>query len=171
MVAEQAQAFLTAEWPYMVMLNYEVPVALLEPYVPRATEVDQHDGRAFLSLVGFRFLPTRVLGCPLPGLHASARWADHRVSGSSRRHGGCGTALQHRSVATWESYTALPSMKCSPLRRRPPSSPRDRPPSRRCCRRPDRAPPARCRLTGACSSRRFTSKEHRIVSKLSSRCS
>ena len=74
MVAEQAQAFLTAEWPYMVMLNYEVPVALLEPYVPRATEVDQHDGRAFLSLVGFRFLPTRVLGRAPRGVARADRY-------------------------------------------------------------------------------------------------
>jgi uncharacterized protein YqjF (DUF2071 family) len=66
MLAERARAFLTAEWRYIALLNYEVPTALLEPYVPRGTELDWHNGRVFLSLVGFRFLHTRVLGCPVP---------------------------------------------------------------------------------------------------------
>jgi uncharacterized protein YqjF (DUF2071 family) len=66
MPAEETPAFLTAEWRYLALLNYEVPAALLEPYVPRGTELDRHDGRVFLSLVGFRFLHTRVLGCPIP---------------------------------------------------------------------------------------------------------
>jgi uncharacterized protein YqjF (DUF2071 family) len=66
MLAESAPAFLTAEWRCIALLNYQVPAALLEPYVPRGTELDRHDGRAFLSLVGFRFLHTRVLGCPVP---------------------------------------------------------------------------------------------------------
>ena len=66
MPAERAAAFLTAEWRYLALLNYEVPAALLEPYVPRGTELDRHDGRVFMSLVGFRFLHTRVLGCRVP---------------------------------------------------------------------------------------------------------
>jgi uncharacterized protein len=66
MPAEGAPAFLTAEWRHVALLNYEVPPALLQPYVPRGTELDRHDGRVFLSLVGFRFLHTRVLGCPVP---------------------------------------------------------------------------------------------------------
>jgi uncharacterized protein YqjF (DUF2071 family) len=66
MLAERAPAFLTAEWRYIALLNYEVPAALLEPYVPAGTELDRHGGRAFLSLVGFRFLHTRVLGCRVP---------------------------------------------------------------------------------------------------------
>lgn len=61
--------FLTAEWRYLALLNYEVPAALLQPYVPRGTELDRHDGRVFLSLVGFHFLHTRVLGCRIPFHH------------------------------------------------------------------------------------------------------
>src|SRR5215213_8190405 len=58
--------FLTAEWRYLVMLNYEVPPALLEPLVPAGTELDLWQGRAYVSVVGFRFLRTRVLGVPVP---------------------------------------------------------------------------------------------------------
>ena len=60
------RAFLTGEWRDLAMLNWAVDPALLQPYVPRGTELDTFDGRAFVSLVGFRFLDTRVLGIPVP---------------------------------------------------------------------------------------------------------
>lgn len=59
-------AFLTAEWRYLAMLNYEVEPRLLEPYVPAGTELDSWQGRTFVSLVGFRFSRTSVLGVPIP---------------------------------------------------------------------------------------------------------
>lgn len=58
--------FLTADWRHIVLVNWEVPSALLAPFVPRGTELDSHRGRTFISLVGFRFLDTRVLGLPVP---------------------------------------------------------------------------------------------------------
>jgi len=58
--------FLTAEWRYLVMLNYEIPPAVLEPLVPKHTVLDLFEGRALASIVGFRFLKTRVLGIPVP---------------------------------------------------------------------------------------------------------
>ena len=61
-----AGAFLTAEWRTLAMINYEVAPALLEPLVPRGTELDSWDGRTFLSLVGFMFHDTRVRGFPVP---------------------------------------------------------------------------------------------------------
>ena len=42
------------------MANYEVPPSLLEPRLPRGTELDLEDGRCYVSLVGFMFLDTRV---------------------------------------------------------------------------------------------------------------
>ena len=48
------------------MANYEVAPALLASRVPAGTELDLHDGRCFVSLVGFMFLNTRVLGLPIP---------------------------------------------------------------------------------------------------------
>jgi uncharacterized protein YqjF (DUF2071 family) len=59
--------FLTAEWRDLVMLNYEIDPQVLLPLVPRGTELDPWNGRHFVSVVGFRFLQTRVLGVPIPG--------------------------------------------------------------------------------------------------------
>jgi uncharacterized protein YqjF (DUF2071 family) len=48
------------------MLNYEVPAAVLETLVPRGTTLDLWQGRTLVSVVGFRFLRTRLLGIPIP---------------------------------------------------------------------------------------------------------
>ncbi|MBV9242167.1 MAG: DUF2071 domain-containing protein, partial [Acidobacteria bacterium] len=58
--------FLTARWQDLIMANYEVDPALLAPHVPAGTELDLFEGRCFVSLVGFMFLDTRVLGIPIP---------------------------------------------------------------------------------------------------------
>ena len=62
----QRLTFLTAEWRYVAMLNWEIDPSLLAPHVPYGTELDELDGRTFVSLVGFRFLNTRVLGMSIP---------------------------------------------------------------------------------------------------------
>ncbi len=48
------------------MLNFEVPAGVLAELVPAGTELDLWQGRALVSVVGFRFLDTRVLGVPIP---------------------------------------------------------------------------------------------------------
>lgn len=48
------------------MANYEVDPLILADRVPGGTELDLNDGRCFVSLVGFMFLDTRVLGLPIP---------------------------------------------------------------------------------------------------------
>src|SRR5687767_12976800 len=48
------------------MLNYEVERSFLLPLVPRGTELDDYDGRTFISLVGFMFLNTRLMGVSIP---------------------------------------------------------------------------------------------------------
>jgi uncharacterized protein YqjF (DUF2071 family) len=58
--------FLSAEWRHLVMLNYEVDPGILRPLVPDRTELDAWNGTTFVSLVGFRFLRTRLLGIPIP---------------------------------------------------------------------------------------------------------
>jgi len=58
--------FLTAEWRWLVMVNFEVDPALLAPLMPLGTELDDFHGMTLMSLVGFRFLNTRVLGCRVP---------------------------------------------------------------------------------------------------------
>jgi uncharacterized protein YqjF (DUF2071 family) len=58
--------FLTARWEDLVLLNYSAPRELLEPLVPAGTELDVWNGELLVSLVGFMFRETRVLGVPIP---------------------------------------------------------------------------------------------------------
>ena len=48
------------------MLNYEIDPSVLQPFVPTGTKLDQWSGKTFVSVVGFMFLNTRVLGLPIP---------------------------------------------------------------------------------------------------------
>lgn len=58
--------FLTAQWRELAMLNYAVPSELLRAHVPAGTELDAWNGTTYVSVVGFRFLDTRVLGVRVP---------------------------------------------------------------------------------------------------------
>jgi uncharacterized protein len=58
--------FLTAEWRSLAMLNYEVDPCLLLRFVPFGTDLDRWNGKTFVSLVGFRFLDTKVYGVRFP---------------------------------------------------------------------------------------------------------
>lgn len=62
----QNKEFLSAEWRYLAMINYEIDPAILLPYVPHGTELDSWKGKTFVSEVGFLFLNTRLLGLPIP---------------------------------------------------------------------------------------------------------
>jgi uncharacterized protein len=57
-------AFLTAEWRYLAMLNYQVDPSILRAHVPKGTELDDRGGNHYLSLVGFLFLDTHILSLP-----------------------------------------------------------------------------------------------------------
>lgn len=78
--------FLTARWSNLFLATYAVPPELLEPRLPPGLALDLRDGRAFVSLVAFDFLDTRVLGVPWPGFRNFAelnlryyvRQDDHR---------------------------------------------------------------------------------------------
>jgi uncharacterized protein YqjF (DUF2071 family) len=58
--------FLVAEWRNLAMLNYAVDPRLIRALVPGGTELDEFDGKVYVSLVGFRFLQTRVRGLRIP---------------------------------------------------------------------------------------------------------
>jgi uncharacterized protein YqjF (DUF2071 family) len=58
--------FLTANWRYLAMLNFVVDPRILAPLVPPGTEIDYENGETFVSIVGFLFLDTRLLGVPVP---------------------------------------------------------------------------------------------------------
>ncbi len=61
-----APIFLRAEWRRLLMANYEVDPSLLEAYLPHGVELDTWQGRHYVSLVGFMFENTRVLGLKIP---------------------------------------------------------------------------------------------------------
>src|SRR5438105_15371271 len=58
--------FLTANWRYLAMLNFVVDPKIVAPLVPPGTELDFENSETFLSVVGFLFLDTRLLGLPIP---------------------------------------------------------------------------------------------------------
>ena len=58
--------FLTADWRDLALVNYECDPEVLSPYVPAGTEIDLWEGRCYVSVVGLRFLKTRLLGVPIP---------------------------------------------------------------------------------------------------------
>lgn len=113
-------AFLTAEWRDLVMLNWEVDPALLRGRVPRGTELDAWGGKTFVSVVGFHFLRTRVLGLPLP-FHVNFEEVNLRFYVRREDPGGVrrGVVFVKEIVPRWaiawvaravynESYVALP---------------------------------------------------------------
>jgi uncharacterized protein YqjF (DUF2071 family) len=91
-MSESERVFLSAEWRDLVMLNYEVEPALLNAYVPAGTTLDSFNGRTYVSLVGFRFCRTKLLGhFPIP-FHANfdevnLRFYVRRKQGNEQRRG------------------------------------------------------------------------------------
>ncbi|MHC0447192.1 YqjF family protein [Flavobacterium sp. 3-218] len=58
--------FLNAKWKNLALFNYEVNREYLEKYVPAGTEIDIWNGKCYVSLVGFLFKETKVLGLKVP---------------------------------------------------------------------------------------------------------
>jgi uncharacterized protein YqjF (DUF2071 family) len=112
--------FLTADWRYLAMLNFAVDPVVLEPLVPVGTELDYFEGDTFISVVGFLFLNTCVLGIPVP-FHrdfeeVNLRFYVKRKSVEGWRRGVVfvGEIVPRRAIATvakvfyGERYSALP---------------------------------------------------------------
>ncbi|MBL7816307.1 MAG: DUF2071 domain-containing protein [Saprospiraceae bacterium] len=59
-------SFLTAEWRKLAMANYAIDPDVLKKYIPAKTELDVWNGSCYVSLVGFMFLNTRLLGIKVP---------------------------------------------------------------------------------------------------------
>ena len=59
--------FLSADWEYLAMFNYEVDPSILKKHLPPYTEVDYFHGKALVSVVGFLFNNTKVMGIRWPG--------------------------------------------------------------------------------------------------------
>lgn len=58
--------FLKAEWRKLAIINYEINPDILHEYLPEGTELDFYKGKCYVSLVGFMFLNTKLLGLPIP---------------------------------------------------------------------------------------------------------
>ncbi len=58
--------FLTAEWNNLIMANYIIDPAILKPYLPNKTELDFYKGNCYVSLIGFMFEKTKLLGVKIP---------------------------------------------------------------------------------------------------------
>lgn len=58
--------FLNAEWKNLALFNYEVKSRILKKYLPTGTEIDIWDNKCYVSLVGFMFKNTKVLGLKVP---------------------------------------------------------------------------------------------------------
>jgi uncharacterized protein YqjF (DUF2071 family) len=112
--------FLTAAWRNLVMVNYEIDPAILASRVPRGTELDSPGGRTYVSVVGFQFLDTRLLGIPVP-LHRdfeelNLRFYVRREAGGELRRGVVFVMeIVPRAAIAWvartvynENYVAMP---------------------------------------------------------------
>ena len=112
--------FLTGQWRWLAMLNWRVDPSLLAPLVPRGTTLDAWNGATFVSVVGFLFRDTRVLGVPIP-LHRDFEEVNLRFYVRCERDGEVRRAVTfvreivpRRAIATVarlaynEPYVALP---------------------------------------------------------------
>jgi uncharacterized protein YqjF (DUF2071 family) len=102
------------------MLNYEIDAAVLRSLVPYGTELDAWEGRTFVSIVGFRFLDTRVRGFAIPGYRdfeeLNLRFYVRRKAGDGWRRGVVFVKeIVPRRAIAWlaravynENYVALP---------------------------------------------------------------
>ncbi|MBO9636080.1 MAG: DUF2071 domain-containing protein, partial [Chitinophagaceae bacterium] len=61
-----SKPFLTAAWKKLVLANYSVDPSILMPYLPHGVELDTFNGIHYLSLVGFMFRDTSVMGMKIP---------------------------------------------------------------------------------------------------------
>ena len=59
-------SFLNAEWRKLAIANYAIDPNVLVKYIPPKTELDLWNGICYVSLVGFMFLNTKLLGLPIP---------------------------------------------------------------------------------------------------------
>jgi len=58
--------FLTAEWNNLILANYIIDPAILLPYLPPATVLDNYNGNVYVSLIGFMFEQTKIKGFKIP---------------------------------------------------------------------------------------------------------
>lgn len=59
-------SFLNAEWRKLAIANYAIDPEVLDAHIPSGTELDLWNGKCYVSLVGFMFVNTKLLGIKIP---------------------------------------------------------------------------------------------------------
>ncbi len=83
-------SFLKAEWRKLAIANFVVDPEILTAYLPTGTELDFWEGKCYISLVGFLFKNTKLLGAKIP-YHVNFEevnlrfYVKRRVNGEWRR--------------------------------------------------------------------------------------
>ncbi|MBC6109294.1 YqjF family protein [Pedobacter fastidiosus] len=60
------KVFLTAEWRKLALAQFAVDAEILKKYLPPHTELDDWQGKYYVSLVGFMFLNVKLKGFNIP---------------------------------------------------------------------------------------------------------
>ena len=88
--------FLTANWRYLAMLNFAVDSKILAPHVPAGTQLDFHNDKTYLSVVGFLFYDVKP----------RRAYSDRSHPASARRKSDTDTAWRE-VVDFWKLTTLL----------------------------------------------------------------
>ena len=59
-------SFLKAQWKNLTFINYEIDPKILQPHVPKGTELDFFNGKCYVSVVAFLFKDVKMLGMKIP---------------------------------------------------------------------------------------------------------
>ena len=107
------------------MLNYEVNPALLNQHVPPGTLSDSFEGKTYVSLVGFRFCRTKLLGRLTIPFHSNfdevnLRFYVRRRVGSENRRGVVFIAevVPRLAIATTARVVYGENYVCLPMKHR-----------------------------------------------------
>lgn len=88
--SKKSSIFLSAQWEYLAMFNYEVDPEILLPHLPPYTQIDCYNGMALVSVVGFLFNDTKVFKVRWP-MHTNFEeinlryYIKHTRQGQTRR--------------------------------------------------------------------------------------
>lgn len=89
--AHRKPLLMSGAWCDLALLNYEVDRAVLADRVPPGCELDDWQGKHFVTVAGFRFLRPRILGLGLPlvsdVLEVNLGFYVRRHAGSAWRRG------------------------------------------------------------------------------------
>lgn len=58
--------FMKGEWKDLIMTSFEINKDVLEPYLPKDTELDLYNNKALLSMVAFTFSKVKFFGFKVP---------------------------------------------------------------------------------------------------------